>query len=107
MARVLIAEPEPDLRSLAQQAVLELGHEPLLLDADSAGARVDVLLLAASGDAVATASALRRHDPALPIVCTGTGVADDEVRRLAPVAYLVKPYSLADLGRALARAVAA
>jgi CheY-like chemotaxis protein len=106
VARVLIIEPEPDLRSLALQVVIELGHEPLLLDAPTHGARVDVLLLAASGDAFATASALRRHAPALPIVCTGTGIADDAVRRLGPVAYLVKPYSLAELGRALTRAVA-
>lgn len=104
MARILIAEPEPDLRSYAQQAVLELGHEPLLLDAHT-GTGVDVLLLAMCADAVATASALRREDPALPIVCMGTAPVDDAVRCLRPVAYLVKPFRLADLARALTRAL--
>jgi CheY-like chemotaxis protein len=104
VARILIAEPEPDLRSFVLQAVLELGHEPLLLDTPT-GTRVDVLLLAMCADAVATASALRRDDPALPIVCMGTAPADDQVRGLRPVAYLVKPFRLADLARALTRAL--
>jgi CheY-like chemotaxis protein len=106
VARVLIAEPEPDLRSLAEQAVLEFGHEPLLLEDYTGDIPADVLLLAISADAIATASALRQHDPALPIVCTGTLVMDDEVRGLRPVAYLIKPYTLNDLWVALARAVA-
>jgi CheY-like chemotaxis protein len=106
VARVLIAEPEPDLRSLAEQAVLEFGHEPLLLEDYTGDIPADVLLLAISADAMATASALRQHDPALPIVCTGTLVMDDEARGLRPVAYLVKPYTLNDLWVALARAVA-
>jgi DNA-binding response OmpR family regulator len=105
VARILIAEPEPDLRSFAEQAVLELGHEPLLLDPSTAGARVDVLLLAVGVEAVATASALRRRDHALPIVCMGTQPADATVRALRPVAYLVKPFRLADLARALSRAL--
>jgi CheY-like chemotaxis protein len=106
VARVLIAEPEPDLRLLAEQAVLELGHEPLLLDAFLAGTHVDVLLLATSPDAVAIARAQRRHDPALPIVCLGTLAAGADIRRLRPVAHLLKPYTLSDLARALTQAVA-
>jgi len=106
VARVLIAEPEPDLRLLAEQAVLELGHEPVLLGAHTAGAPVDVLLLATSADAVAIARAHRRDDPGLPIVCLGTLSASAEIRRLEPVAHLLKPYTLTDLARALTRAVA-
>jgi hypothetical protein len=106
VARVLIAEPEPDLRLLAEQAVLELGHEPLLLDAFLAGTHVDVLLLATSPDAVAIARAHRRHDPALPIVCVGTLAAGADIRCLRPVAHLLKPYTLSDLARALTQAVA-
>jgi hypothetical protein len=102
---VLIAEPEPDLRLLAEQAVLELGHEPVLLDPGAAGAYADVLLLADSRDAVAIARAHRRLDPALPIVCLGTLGAGADIRRLRPVAHLLKPYTLSDLARALALAV--
>ena len=106
MARILIAEPEPDLRLLAEQAVLELGYEPVLLEANTAGAPVDVLLLATSADAVAIAHAHRRSDPALPIVCLGTMGASAAIRRLRPVAHLLKPYTLGDLAQALTRAVA-
>lgn len=107
MARVLIAEPEPDLRLLAEQAVLELGHEPLSVDAHTAGCRVDVLLLATSADAVELAQALRRRQPELPIVTLGTVAAGPETHALRPVEHLVKPYTLRDLQRALGRAHAA
>ncbi len=106
MARILIAEPEPDLRLLAEQAVLELGYEPVLLEAYTAGTPVDVLLLATSEDAVAIAQAHRRGDPALPIVCLGTLALTAEIRRLEPIAHLLKPYTLSDLAQALTRAVA-
>lgn len=106
MARILIAEPEPDLRLLAEQAVLELGYEPVLLEAYTGGTPVDVLLLATSDGAVAIAHAHRRSDPALPIVCVGTLGLTAEIRRLEPVAHLLKPYTLSDLARALTRAVA-
>ena len=106
MARILIAEPEPDLRQLAEQAVLELGYEPVLLEAYTAGTAVDVLLLATSADAVAIAQAHRRSDPGLPIVCLGTLGASADIRGLEPIAHLLKPYTLSDLARALARAVA-
>jgi CheY-like chemotaxis protein len=104
MMRVLIAEPEPDLQRLAEQALLELGHQPLALDTDIAPSRVDVLLLAASADALALAHALRRRLPELPIISLGTRAACTETRALRPVAHLVKPYTLGELGRALARA---
>ena len=103
MARVLIAEPEPDLRRLAEQALLELGHEPLALD-DIPPGRVDVLLCATSADALALAHALRRRQPELPIISLGTVAADPETRALRPVAHLIKPYTLGELQRALARA---
>lgn len=106
VARILIAEPEPDLRVLAEQAVLELGHEPVLLEAHTAGTRVDVLLLATSADAVAIAQAHRRNDAALPIVCVGTTGASAAIHQLEPVAHLLKPYTLSDLAQALTRAVA-
>jgi CheY-like chemotaxis protein len=106
VARVLIAEPEPDLRQLAEQGVLELGHEAVLLEAHTAGGHVDVLLLATSPEAVAIARAQRQHHPALPIVCLGTLDASAEIRRLRPVAHLLKPYTLNELARALTQAVA-
>ena len=101
MARVLIAEPEPDLRLLAEQALLELGHEPLALD-DIPPGRVDVLLCATSAHALA--HALRRRQPELPIISLGTVAADPETRALRPVAHLIKPYTLGELQRDLARA---
>lgn len=107
MARVLIIEPERDLRRLAEQAVLELGHEPLLADADAPAAPVDVLLLAASAEAAERASALRRRQPGLAIVCLGVTPASRAIRALGPVTHLMKPYTLAELDAALSRALAA
>lgn len=104
MALVLIAELEPDLRLLAEQAVIELGHRPLLLDAHDGDTRVDVLVLGSHPCAIA--QALRRRDPGLPIVSIGALPAATEVRALRPVAHLVIPYTLSQLARALTRALA-
>jgi CheY-like chemotaxis protein len=105
VARVLVAEPEPDLRLLAEQALLELGHEPVAPDAQRVGDAVDVLLLAPSDQTLALTYELRRRHPQLPIVCVATHAPNEEVRRLRAAAHLLKPYTLAELQQALARAL--
>ncbi len=105
MARVLISEPEHDLRLLAEQWLIELDHEPLALGGRP-GIRVDVLLLAASPGAAVVAHALRRLQPGLAIVSCGVTPAGRDIRALGPVAHLVKPYTIEQLDRALARALA-
>ncbi len=103
MARVLIVEPEPDLRQLAQDAIRELGHEAILHDGGTPAA--DVLLLAAFTGMGALVKEMRAGGSDLPVVCTGTMPPSAEARAIHPAAYLVKPYSLTTLEKALRQAL--
>jgi hypothetical protein len=67
---------------------------------------VDVIVLEpADPHALAAAEALRLRDDRLPIVCASIYPQTPSSRRLEPVAYLVKPFPLAELERALAIAI--
>jgi hypothetical protein len=105
MARVLIIEPEPDLRSLAEQAVLELGHQPVLFDDHDQDEPVDVVILATFDGMAAVANELRRRRHDLPIICLDTRPATSSTRALAPVGHLIEPYTLAQLQNVLDRAL--
>lgn len=104
--RVLIYEPHPEVRSFLVRLVEHLGYEPALCESDSAP-EGDVLLLdTSSADAVALALALRRANPLLPLVCAGHELPSPDVLALEPVAFLVKPFTVAECEQALAQAVA-
>jgi CheY-like chemotaxis protein len=105
MARVLIIEPEPDMRSLAEQAVLELGHEPVLFDDHAEDQPVDVVILATFNGMAAVANELRRRLNDVPIICLDTRPAGSSARALAPVAHLIEPYTLAQLRTVLDQAL--
>jgi hypothetical protein len=101
VARVLIIEPDPDLRLLARDVVLELGHEPVL-ESDRDGAdRLDVILLAVSGGSTTLASGFRRRYPGLPIICLQTRETSYKTHAVPPTARVLKPYTVGDLQRAL------
>lgn len=107
-ARVLIGEPFPEVRQLLERAVDHLGHEALTHEPGAAGPPldVDVLVLEPSYEGgLALAQELRRENPGLSVICTCSETPGSDIRELAPVAYLVKPFALADLERALADAV--
>jgi DNA-binding response OmpR family regulator len=107
-ARVLIGEPFREVRALLERAVDHLGHEAVPHDRGWRDALpdVDVLVLEpALTDGIELARALRRDNPDLPVICTCAASPGDDVEELDPVAYLVKPYALADLERALDEAV--
>ena len=55
---------------------------------------------------LAVAQQLRERSPELPIVCASIMPRGPEASSLAPVAYLRKPYALADLERVLTDALA-
>jgi CheY-like chemotaxis protein len=105
MARVLIIEPEPDMRSLAEQALLELGHEPVVCDDHAQHEPVDVVILATFDGAAAVAHELRRRLDDVPIICLDTRPAGNSARAIAPVAHLIEPYTLAQLRAVLDQAL--
>jgi CheY-like chemotaxis protein len=101
---VLICEPHPEVRELLSRIVVRLGHEPVLEDAELAP--VDVILLEPShAPSVERAQAFRAVNGNTPIVCASIELPDAGSRRLAPVAYLVKPFALPDLQHAISRAL--
>lgn len=105
MARVLIYEPEPDLRLFVADAVRELGHV-VQLASERAQAAPDVLVVAVGAGMASFVARLREDHPTLPVVCAGTLPADVEVNAVGSVAYLIKPFTLQDLDRALIKALA-
>jgi len=73
---------------------------------DAELAPVDVILLEpAHAPSVERAQAFRAVNGDTPIVCASIELPDAGSRRLAPIAYLVKPFALPDLQHAIARAL--
>lgn len=105
MARVLIVEPEPDLRQLAEEALVELGHDAVLCEDGHPAPPFDVLLLASFAGMRVVVEKMTDGSAAPPLVCVGTSTPSAEARALHPAVYLVKPYTLAQLEHALGRAL--
>lgn len=109
MARILVCEPNPEVRALLAHVVARLGHEPVQAEdgpGDVLTDDADVLLIEpAYQRALSMAEMLRARQGELPIVCASIFPPTPEWQELKPVAYLVKPFSLADLEQALLEAV--
>lgn len=104
MARVLICEPHRELLHLLERAVSRLGHEPLPWSGDSTAA--ELLLLDTDDDrAVACGERLRTSRPDLPVVALSIYSPSPTPPRLEPVAHLLKPFTRAELERAIATAL--
>jgi DNA-binding response OmpR family regulator len=106
--KVLVCEPHAEVRALLGHVVERLGHEavyPTGRGGALVAVDVDVLLLEpADPTARVAADSLRARDEALPIVCVSIDPEAEQVAYLRPLAYLVKPFGLADLERALCAA---
>lgn len=107
MARVLIVDPEPDLRLLAAEAVAELGHEAVMLEEPIAPTEADVLMIAPCEDMRGVVTRLREASQGLSVILVSVAAPGEDTRALAPAGYLAKPYTLEALDRALDRALAA
>jgi hypothetical protein len=105
MARILICEPDPDVRSLVAFVVRRIGHEPIMSDGtrDQALAVDAIVLEPGDADALELGHGIRLTSPAIPIVCVS--IFQQPVYAFQPDAYLVKPFSLDELGWALATAL--
>jgi CheY-like chemotaxis protein len=106
VARVLICEPHEDIRALLELVVRRLGHEPV----PYMGGSVEHLHLDAAviepgeESAFKVAQRLRLRD--VPVLFTSIYPAEQEALELNPSAYLVKPFPLHALERALEAALA-
>ena len=99
MARILISEPNPDVRQLFEHMVRRLGHEPLALWSmtPETAATIDLMLVESADAACADlAVEARRLRPSLPVVAASIfpPEADSPIQ---PDAHLLKPFALGEL----------
>jgi CheY-like chemotaxis protein len=109
MARILISEPNPDVRQLFEHMVRRLGHEPLALWSvtPDMAATIDLMLVESADPAcVELAVEARRLHPALPVVAASIFPPETE-SALAPDAHLLKPFALGELRTVLDRFLSA
>jgi len=104
--RVLVAEPNGDVRSLIEIVVRRLGHEPVVhVDGAEEPPAVDAAVVEPGvGDGLALARSL--FDRRVPTVFTSIFPVEPELLDLDPVAYFVKPFPLYALAGALTAALA-
>jgi CheY-like chemotaxis protein len=108
MGRILILEPQAEVRELWSRVAARLGHESVAeVPPNPEAAPVDVIVLEPDGTReLATARALHQRFPEIPVVCASIVPPTPELRReLSPRVFLTKPFPLAALERALADAL--
>ena len=104
VTRVLIVEPNREVRTLIERTVQLLGHEAIVHDSARGGPpfHVDVLLIEpAAARERDFAHALRQLLPELPTVICSVRGKDAELASLRPVRHVVKPFSRSELEQAL------
>lgn len=98
MSRILIYEPHGDIEALLRVVVERLGHEAVHYE--GAGVDVDAAVIEpGDDDGLRLARSLRAHD--VPLLFTSIYPPATEALALEPAAYLVKPFPLSAIERAL------
>lgn len=95
VAHVLLLEPSDDLREMVSWTLGHLGHA-VSVDAYDAGSLTAVILEPADAASLSKARTLVAARPGLPIICVSIEPRH-AIAGLQPAAYLVKPFSLAQL----------
>jgi DNA-binding response OmpR family regulator len=105
VARILICEPHDDISALLELVVRRLGHEPITFDGgDVEHVELDAAVIEpGEASALQVARSLRLRN--VPVLFTSIYPAEAEVLELEPAAYLVKPFPLYALERALEAAL--
>ena len=100
--RILVCEPDHDVRALLELSLEKLGHEPVRSEFDV----VDAIVLE-PGCAVARARLRRFGQETPPVVCISIHPPEADLAPPGTVDYLMKPVSRERLDVALKRALAA
>jgi DNA-binding NtrC family response regulator len=103
-ARVLILEPDPEIRDLLARIVIRFGCEPTLFEEAESGEPPEcdaVLVEPASVRRLAVATWLRDRRPNVPIICVSVDPHAEGAKRLRPAVSIEKPFGIADVERAL------
>jgi hypothetical protein len=105
VARILICEPHDDTVALLELVVRRLGHQPLVyVPGDPDALDVDAAVIEPGDEpCLKMARALRMRG--IPLLFTSIYPADADTLELDPAAYLVKPFPLYALERALEAAL--
>jgi len=101
VARILVGEPHADVRSLLEVVIARLGHEPLVPDAGDPEPSDVQAAVVEPGDGIGLELARRLCARQVPLVFTSIYPATPELLELRPAAYLVKPFALCALERAI------
>jgi two-component SAPR family response regulator len=107
MARIYILEPETEVRELLARVAVRLGHEAREYDERAAEEiSPDDVLVVEPGDrpSLTTALQILERLPELKIICISIYDLLPEATPLRPCAYLVKPFHLDELERAILEA---
>jgi CheY-like chemotaxis protein len=105
VGRVLILEPQSEIRQLVGRVAGRLGHEALTEPPAPLHGIDAIVLEPESLRGLTVAQELRERSPELPIICASIAAPSAKTRALGPVAYLLKPFTLQDLERALSSAL--
>jgi PAS domain S-box-containing protein len=113
--RALLVEDNPDVAEVSRQMIEEVGYSVETVGSGNAaleafgrggiGLVISDIVMAGSMDGVALARELRDRQPDLPVVLV-TGYSNSAAAAEAEFTVLRKPYQLADLSRAMAKAIA-
>ena len=107
VGRVLILEPQPEIRDLVGLVAARLGHE-VLTELPTPTRSLDVVVVESeSFRGFLAAQVLRERFPDLPIICASIAPPSARTAELRPLAYLQKPFTLGQLERELTRALPA
>lgn len=107
MASILVGEANSIVRQLLVDSVERLGHESIVLEEGADVPPADLLLLdPTSPSHLDQARISRERDPALPIIWMNMLPPEAGFVTLGPNAYLTKPFTIAELGTAIATVLA-
>lgn len=106
VARILIIEPNEEVRGLLSWVVRRLELVPVEYDRSSEVSDVAAILVEPAAQGAAEVARTVREATGAGVVCVSIYPPDAETAALEPVAHLLKPFPLLELERALLTAIA-